>query len=610
MHKVPPHKSGHFAIALLFFAGIFSSKTTAQTGCPGCIINLPPLPADTIFLSAASEGMAGQYYDTDISFRMPKTTTPVNATDPSTPAGLPISNITINSVVNVPPGLSWEANQLSFNPSNQSDGCVKFCGTPLQPGVYNVEVFVTATVLTIGQSTSFSFPITILPAVSSNDGFAMQNSSGCGAVTVSFQNNVPSNGNNGYNYAWDFGNGTTSSLENPPAVTYNTPGVYEVKYAATIDTFGYQLSTVRVLDASCNDVLFNVPPDLYLRLKDPLGNLIYTSSVQDNVDFPAVFNVNLFLTDGTYELEVKDEDTFGEESCGFIYFTKTNAGLLVSGDLEVQVDVIHPVTNITSAGFVTVYEQPAAPILMPNGTVDICVGESIDLVADYDQGLQWYQDTTVLFGETAQALTLDGPGSFWVEYTSPDGCRVQSMPVEVVFSPLPNVPTFNVIGNEYSLANPSQLPADYSLQWYMDGVALPGETGPVYCLMQPGVFLMVLEVIDNATGCTNEFSLGVSYNPSFTCASDANEVAKTASSLVISPNPTSGELVVDFTLENPGELAFQLFDSMGKLVLVEKSNSYQAKVRQALQLGHLPNGTYLLKVQTSEGFMQGRVVKL
>ncbi|MBK9017093.1 MAG: hypothetical protein IPM82_25230 [Saprospiraceae bacterium] len=40
------------------------------------------------------------------------------------------------------------------------------------------------------------------------------------------------------------------------------------------------------------------------------------------------------------------------------------------------------------------------------------------------------------------------------------------------------------------MANPDQLPADYSLQWYMDGNALPDETGPTYCLMEPGVFLM------------------------------------------------------------------------------------------------------------------------
>jgi Secretion system C-terminal sorting domain len=593
----------------LVFSVILSSKTMAQSGCPGCIVNLPVLPADTIYLGTTPDGVAGEYYDADMSFRMPKTTTPVNATDPSTPAGLPISNITIVAVVNVPPGLSWEANQTSFNPSNQTDGCVKFCGTPLQPGTYNVEVFVTATVLTLSQSTSFSFPIIIAPANSSSEGFTMFNNSGCGEVTVSFLNNLPSNGLQGYTYNWDFGNGTTSALENPPPVIYDEPGVYEVNYSANIDTFGYEVTTVRVLNTGCDDAVFNIPPDLYLKVKDPLGNLIVTTNIQDNVSFPAIFNINLPLTDGIYELEVRDDDTFGSESCGYVYFTKTNTGTLVSGELEVQVDIIHPVTTLQSTGTVTVYEKPTAPVIMPNGTVDLCDGEEIELVADYDQNLQWYQDTTVLFGEIGQSLQIDHAGQFWLEYTSLDGCKAQSEVVEVNLLPLPNAPTFTVTGNEYAVANPDLLPADYSLQWYMDGNLLPGETGSVYCLMQPGVFLMTLEVTDNTTGCANEFSLGVSFNAAYTCASASNEISALAGSLVLAPNPTNGHLVADFMLKKPGAIVFQVFDNLGRLVMQQQQISNDTHVRHEMQLGELINGTYFLKVQTDDGVISGRIVK-
>lgn len=593
----------------IFMLGIFSFESNAQTGCPGCAISLPSLPADTIYLGTAPDGVAGQYYDGDMSFRMPKTTTPVNATDPSTPAGLPISNITIVAVVNVPPGLNWEANQTSFNPNNQTDGCVKFCGTPLQPGTYEVEVFVTATVLTLSQSTSFSFPIVIAPANSTTEGFSMQNNAGCGQVTASFENNLPSNGVQGFTYSWDFGNGTNSALENPSPVTYDQPGVYEVNYTANIDTFGYKVTTVRVLDTGCDDVVLNIPPDLYLKVKDPLGNLVVTTAVQDNVAFPAIFNINLPLIDGTYELEVRDEDTFGSESCGYVYFTKTNTEVLVSGELSVKVDIIHPVTTVQSTDFVTVFEQPAAPVIMPDGSVELCAGEEIDLVADYEQNLQWYQDTTVLFGENAQSLHVDHAGVFWVEYTSLDGCKVQSEMVEVSLLPLPNPPTFNVTGNEYAIANPDLLPADYSLQWFMDGNLLPGENGPVYCLMQPGVFLMTLEVTDNSTGCTNEFSLGVSFNSDYTCASVAEEFSPLATSLIITPNPTYGPVVADFMLKKPGLVTFQVFDSFGRLVFDQKRTTNEPHVREAFQLDESSNGVYLLKVQTADGILSGMIVK-
>lgn len=607
MHTILQHCK---RLCLLAMLGFFSQNAFAQFGCPGCNVSLPVLPADTIFISPAADGVAGDTYDADISFRLPKTTTPVNATDPSTPAGLPISNIDIVAVLNVPPGLNWQASQLSFNPSNQTDGCVKFCGTPLLPGLYEVEVFITATVLTLNESTSFKFPIFIAPATSSNNGFSLTNGTGCGEVTVSFENNLPSGGDPGFGYSWDFGNGTTSTLENPAPVTYSNPGVYEVNYTASIDTFGYKITTVRVLDTGCDDAVFNVPPDLYVKIKDPQGNLLISTAVQDNVSFPAVFNINLPLGDGTYELEVRDEDTFGSESCGYVYFTKTNTAVLTSGELEVQVDIIHPVQAVQSSAVVRVFAQPAAPVVMPDGVIDLCVGEAVELVADLDQNIQWYRDTAVILGEIYQNLNVTNAGEYWLEYTSADGCKSQSEVVTVNYVASPNTPSFTNIGNEYMVADPSQLPTDYSLQWYLDGNLLTDETGLSYCLMQPGVFLLALEVTDNLTGCTNEFSLGVSFDTDYTCAISAtDETASAEQSLLVFPNPTAGDVMLDFRMKNPGRASLQIFDALGKLAHSQALQATETQVKQPLDLGHLPAGAYFIKLQTADGVLTGRVVR-
>jgi hypothetical protein len=611
MRKVYLPKSGWPLLFLLVLQGFILPKINAQVGCPNCNVSLPVLPADTIYLGPAPDGEAGVYYDGDISFRMPKTTTPVHETDPSTPAGLNISKIDIVAVVNVPPGLNWQPSQFSFNPGSQTDGCVKFCGTPFQPGLYNVEVFVSAEVLTINQSTSFSFPIYIAPASSTSDGFAMENNSGCGAVTVSFENNVPSNGMSGYSYNWNFGNGTASTLENPAPITYSTPGVYEVNYTATIDTFGYEVTTVRVLDASCDDILINTKPDLYVKIRDPQGNFVVITDVQDNAPFPAVFNINLPLNNGTYELEVRDEDTFNSESCGYVYFTKTTGGILTSasGDLKVQVDIIHPVQTIQSTGTVTVYEQPAPPTISPAGTVNLCAGEQVELVADYDENIQWYRDTTVLFGEIYQQLFVNTPGNYWLDYTSPVGCKSVSDQVEVNVMPLPAAPVFTAVGNEYSVANPNQLPNDYSLQWYLDGVALPDESGLSYCLMEPGVFLVGLEVTDNTTGCSNTFSVGVSYNPAYTCASASGEAIEENNRLVISPNPSNGNAFALFSLKRPGSVTIQVFDAMGQMVWQKATNPNATEVQESLDLTGFSNGIYLVKIKTEDGLLSGRLMK-
>ncbi|MEL7425831.1 MAG: hypothetical protein AAFN81_22760, partial [Bacteroidota bacterium] len=222
--------------SLLFsFFLLLVVSLSAQTGCPGCLIDLPTLPEDTIYLSQAPDGQAGVFYDADLSFRLPLSTTPVNEQDPSTPPGLPIDEFTILGVANLPVGMSWEANALNFITADTTDGCVKLCGTPLLAGFYEVEVVIEARISFLTQQTSFSFPLLIEPAETVTEGFTVVNNSGCGEVTASFINNVPSGGMPGFSYLWFFGNGQSTTEENPGDQVYNQPGEYIVDYQAIVD---------------------------------------------------------------------------------------------------------------------------------------------------------------------------------------------------------------------------------------------------------------------------------------------------------------------------------------------------------------------------------------
>lgn len=604
-----------YLLFLILLSALLSvpSVSLAQNGCPGCNVSLPALPSDTIYISDAPDGTAGQLYNGDISFRMPKTTTPVNAVDPGTPAGLNINKITIVSVVNVPPGLEWEPSQFEFDPDNETDGCVKFCGTPLQPGFYEIEVFISAEVLLVTQSTSFSFPMYIAPAVSTNDGFSMQNSSGCGEVTVSFDNNIPANGASGYSYLWDFGNGTTSTLENPAPQTYTSPGQYPVSYKATIDTFGYKLTTVQVLSAGCDDfgIPTSVPPDLYIKIKDPNGNLLISTTAVSNVSFPFATNINLFLGNGTYELEVRDDDTFGSESCGYVYFNKNNTDTLVSGDLKVIVNIIHPVSTITSTDTVVVYEKPEPPAIQPGTALEICNGSEIELeINNYTENLQWYKDTTVLFGETDWSLFVNNQGSYWAEYTSPDGCKSVSDVVAVAILPLPAAPAFHATFNELSLNDPALLPNNYSLQWYQDGYIIPGATEEIFCINTPGTLLYTLEVTDHDTGCSNYFSIGVTYAAGYNCATASGELAAMNASLLVYPNPAKSRVTLAFETQGPEEIRLTLTDATGRSVyeadLVLTGGAYSHEI----DLAGFNNGFYLLKLQKGSEMVVRKLLKI
>lgn len=597
-------------LLLLLLVCFYTAPAAAQSGCTGCEVVLPAgLPEDTIFLSTAPDGRVGQYYDGDLSFRLPKTTTPVNATDPDTPAGLTIDEITIISVTNLPPGLGWEANQTVFDPAEMTDGCVKFCGTPLQAGLYFVEVVVTAQIFVITETTTFSFPILIEPAVSNTDGFAMVNNTGCGSVLVAFDNNVPSGGADGFSYLWDFGNGTLSTEEDPADQLYDQPGLYPVSYQAVIDTTGYFLTRIEVSEVGCTDLLS--APDLKAEVIDPAGELVYISDVVDNAVTPLAFTLTLPLDTGAYQIKVTDADNGlggADDDCGSVTFDRETAGTFANGDLSVSIDILHPVDTVRSADTVIVYPQPADPVLFGAPVGTICAGEEVLLETDYSAGLQWYRDSVPVLPGSDPELLVTEDGTFWVTHTSVDGCQAVSDQVAVFFEPLPAPPAFSNQNNELTLFDPEALPAEYVLQWYQEGEPLTGENDLTLCIPEGGTY--TLEVTDLAAGCTNQFTQLVQYDPDFpNCVSDTDDLAEGSPSWRLYPNPTPGPLTLEGLTVDQEEVRWVLHDARGLFLQAGIGGNGVSGDRLHLDLSGYPAGLYWLELTVKGQRKTWKIVK-
>lgn len=596
---------------LALFLGAFTLGLQAQAGCPDCMIELPAgLPEDTIFLSSAADGQVGIYYDSDLSFRMPKTTTPVNATDPDTPPGLGINQITITSVSNLPPGLSWEASQTVFNVSEETDGCVKFCGTPIIPGFYNVEVVVNAEVLFVSQVSSFSFPILILPGTSVTEGFTLSNNSGCGSVSASFSNNVPSGGNEGYTYLWDFGNGNMSVAENPGSQVYTEAGAYEVRYQSVIDTFGFLLTEVVVESVECND-LFNNAPDLRIEVWDPDGERILETAHIENAQTPLAFTVNLFLGEGNYVLRVMDEDSGiqgGDDECGAINFNRFSNGSFTNGGLQARLNIFHPVDTIRSVDTVRVYAQPDAPLLEGDGPAVLCEGDNylLTVANGYSTGLQWYQDSLPLIEVDGPELNVDAEGRYWVTYTTTDGCSATSAVEHLIFNPLPDPPIFQNFNNLLTLYAPENLPENYILQWYRDGLLIEGANETEYCMEANGAYR--LEVTDVLTGCSSTYELQSTYNPAFPGCITSGTAEEELVGLRIYPNPAFDMLYLE------GEVGAEpvhaiLYNIQGQMMQEFLSRPVGGWFRERMGLSLYPAGIYFVEIRSGQRLARVKVVK-
>jgi PKD domain/Secretion system C-terminal sorting domain len=419
------------SVLTLLFCSLFS-MLFAQIGCPGCVTQInPAFPADTLYLQAIPDGTYGVPYDQDISFRMPKTTTPVHAVDSTTPPNLPISKIEILGVDGVPPGLFWQPNQFVFETGTQTDG-IKLCGTPTQSDSFVLTVRLKATVFVIAQETSFPLKMYIGPKVSITEGFTMENFTGCAPLTTSFSNNIPSNGNAGYSYKWDFGDGTFSSSETPGTHTYPNPGLYTVNYQAIVDTNGYKLESITILDVDCVDQLGLGDPDLYARVSDANGNLLFDSSPNvPDANLPLTLPIGLLLNEQNYTLLVMDEDSGlkgGDDECGTFTFNLLSNDTIVAGGLTVVLNISHLVDTILSADTVTAFAVPAVPVFS-NINNELCLLDTSLFPTDSFY-FQWSLGGIELPDGREQCFCATESGIYTLQVFNLEGCVSEySLPV-------------------------------------------------------------------------------------------------------------------------------------------------------------------------------------
>jgi PKD repeat protein len=555
-----------FAFCIAF--GFATYPVSAQSGCPNCLTTLPStLAADTIYLQSIPNGTKGTAYNEDISFRMPKTTTPVASIDSTIPSGLPISKFEIIGVENLPPGLYWEPNQFTFPTATQTDGCIKICGTPSQADTFILLVKLKATVFVVTQETSFPMRFIIESPSSTTDGFAMNNFVGCGSTTVNFTNNLPSGGNAGYSYYWDFGDSTSFVGENPPTHTYTQAGIYPVHYQAFIDTAGFTLTNVNVQNVTCVDQLGVGEPDLYAKLLDENGTLILTSSESTNAALPLSIFIGIHLTSGNYTLEIWDEDSGlkgSDDLCGAVSFNYLSNDTLVSGGFSVAMDIQNPIIEVLSVDTVLVYPSPNAPTAFAAAGTETCIGsDSLILSSNVSGGNQWFINGQVIAGANDFLYQPTQSGHYQVQTTNSYGCTAISDSLELVFHPLPFQPVYYNNNNRLIISDTFLLPANYALQWFEYSAEIVGETGLQYCSNHTAEY--GLQVTDLTTGCSSFYSQNIVNNPIYDCTIGTNEVEKIAFSL--SPNPTNDIITFHFESIIPVDgNSLNIFDLNGRSV--------------------------------------------
>ncbi|WNJ20781.1 T9SS type A sorting domain-containing protein [Pontibacter sp. G13] len=581
---------------------------------------IPSLPG--IYPNPLPPATGCQWYDESITFRLPEDTT---VSVSGVPFTVPFVSFTVDSILGLPDGISWECNlapdcRYVIDPDSAVQnpiGCIRLYGTPTVPAIYAVQVKLTARALVFGNLIDnpgeLYSSLTVDPCSYTGACYTLSLSSSCAPVTISMDNEIPSNGEAGFSYDWEItgpnGYQFSSNLEDPFDQLLTDPGTYVLNYDAEIDTIGYFLDSVRLESIGCTDIAD--PADLYWIFTAPDGTEIVNTSANplSNSGNTVPFDLGIpgFMLDtGSYELEVWDNDLlFGDDGCAdngsdasvFFVTPPTGGGsfTVTNGGLSATFFVTHLTQTISCSDTFEIFDVPlAADVMFGDSVVSdsllfFCEGDSIAIAAGTSDSVQWYRNGLIWPGMHDSMIYVSEPGVYGVESINRQTfCRTLGASVSVDTWTVPT-PSIAYDGNMTLLvASPEQ---SLVYVWYNEARDSVG-IGAEFSIPYSGGFYAI--AVDTTTGCSSL--------PSATLQTILTSLDEAAFKMAFEAYPNPATDVLRWKLNvgsEPQSLQISLSDMMGRRLKVVPISPKVGDVSGEFAVQDLAAGMYILQVEIS-----------
>ncbi|GEO07435.1 hypothetical protein AAE02nite_50990 [Adhaeribacter aerolatus] len=248
----------------------------------------------------------------------------------------------------------------------------------------------------------------------------------------------------------------------------------------------------------------------------------------------------------------------------------------------------------------TINPIPVVPVVTPN--FSFCQGATATALSAMGNNLKWYTTAT---GETTLATapipntTTTGITEYYVSQTV-NSCESQrvKIAVTVTASPVVNLEGIKEVCSTVSnLVLTGGQPAGgiYSGSGVNNGIFDATEAGV-------GTHLITYSFTD-ANGCTSSAVQNITVA---TCTN--NKAIEVISNLILSPNPTTGEVRVKATVQEKTDLVVKVISLDGKIVLEKKFPNVEGEFDKVIDLKGIARGIYLLQNITDRGMVKKRLV--
>ncbi|MDZ4759348.1 MAG: S8 family serine peptidase [Bacteroidota bacterium] len=247
-------------------------------------------------------------------------------------------------------------------------------------------------------------------------------------------------------------------------------------------------------------------------------------------------------------------------------------------------------TAISSEIKLTTMPSPTVNVTA-SGALTFCQGSNVVLNSSQGNGwqYQWMKDTIDISGETQKSYAANTAGVYQVRVTGSNGCTNTSGKLTTVVNPTPAKPVVTRVGNNL------QSSATTNIQWYKDGVPLPGSTNQNLAVSTAGSYTIK---VTNSFGCT---SMSVAYTVTGITEISIEKV------LYIYPNPTSNITQITLPVELQSNTKVNMIDIHGRIVQATYTKINEKTL--SIELSNFAQGMYIIEVCQGNGCWKGRVVK-
>ncbi len=229
------------------------------------------------------------------------------------------------------------------------------------------------------------------------------------------------------------------------------------------------------------------------------------------------------------------------------------------------------------------YAVPQSPVIFPGGQIEICDGDTVQLQSDISDGIRWNSNASPF-----DTLMVSDSGSYFVERTDSNGCKVLSNTVMVDLLPKPVKPIVTKVKNQLESTT-----AD-AYQWMFGGSSIQGEIGQIIRPSQNGNYQVEIADANNCKSISTPFSF----------FSVGEHEMTNLESFVVYPNPSGGSFNIEMSLSRLTPLNIHIYGVDGKMVHGESIQPSDHFVGRAYSFEDLAPGMYMIEVEA-----EGKVFK-